>query len=64
VAHQCIEAGLIEKAAGLWGKAGQRSLARSTLMEAVTQLSRALTQIAALPSTAALRQEQIKRLPT
>jgi predicted ATPase len=29
LAHHCTEAGLIEKAAGLWGKAGQRSLARS-----------------------------------
>ena len=26
LAHHCTEAGLIEKAAGLWGKAGQRSL--------------------------------------
>ena len=51
-AHHCAEAGLIEKAAGLWGKAGQRSLARSALVEAVEQLSRALGQIATLPSTA------------
>jgi len=34
LAHHCTEAGLIEKAAGLWGKAGQRSLARSALVEA------------------------------
>ena len=27
LARHCTEAGLIEKAAGLWGKAGQRSLA-------------------------------------
>ena len=26
LARHCTEAGLIEKAAGLWGKAGQRSL--------------------------------------
>ena len=31
LARHCTEAGLIEKAAGLWGKAGQRSLARSAL---------------------------------
>ena len=31
LARHCTEAGLIEKAAGLWGEAGQRSLARSTL---------------------------------
>jgi predicted ATPase len=59
LAHHCTEAGLIEKAAGLWGKAGQRSLARSALLEAVAQLTRALTQIAALPRTSRLRQEQI-----
>ena len=35
LARHCTEAGLIEKAAGLWGKAGQRSLERSALMEAV-----------------------------
>jgi class 3 adenylate cyclase/predicted ATPase len=60
VAHHCTEAGLIEKAAGLWGKAGQRSLARSALVEATVQLTRALGQIATLPGTAALRREQIK----
>ena len=34
LARHFTEAGLIEKAAGLWGKAGQRSLARSALVEA------------------------------
>ena len=60
LARHCTEAGLIEKAAGLWGKAGQRSLARSALVEAAEQLTRALAQIAALPATPALRREQIK----
>ena len=59
-AHHCTEAGQIEKAAGLWGKAGQQSLARSALVEAAAQLTRALDQIATLPGTAALRREQIK----
>src|SRR5271170_5153380 len=45
----------IEKAAGLWGKAGQRSLSRSALLEAVEQLKRAIDQIAALPGSPALR---------
>ena len=52
LARHCTEAGLIEKAAGLWGKAGQRSLARSALVEAVAQLTRALDQIATLPGHA------------
>jgi predicted ATPase len=60
LARHCTEAGLIEKAVGLWGKAGQRSLERSALVEAIAQLSRALDQIATLPATPALRREQIK----
>jgi class 3 adenylate cyclase/predicted ATPase len=60
LARHCTEAGLVEKAAGLWGKAGQRSLARSALVEAVAQLTRALEQIAALAGTTTLRREQIK----
>jgi class 3 adenylate cyclase/predicted ATPase len=60
LARHCTEAGLTEKAATLWGKAGQRSLARSALVEAAKQLTRALDQIATLPATPALRREQIK----
>jgi predicted ATPase len=60
VAHHCTEAGLSEKAARLWGKAGQRSFSRSALLEAAKQFNRALTQIAALPRTPDLRREQIK----
>ena len=52
LARHCSEAGLIEKAAGLWGKAGQRSLARSALVEAIEQLTRALDLIATLPAHA------------
>ncbi len=59
LARHCTEAGLIEKAAGLWAKAGNRSLARSALVEGVEQLTRALTHIATLPGTPALRSEQI-----
>jgi class 3 adenylate cyclase/predicted ATPase len=60
LARHCTEAGLIEKAAGLWGKAGQRSLSRSALVEATEQLTRALAHIAVLPATPTLRREQIK----
>ena len=42
LARHCTEAGLIEKAARLWGKAGQRSLVRSALVEAMEQFTRAL----------------------
>ena len=59
LARHCTEAGLIDKAATFWGKAGQRSLARSALVEAVEHFTRALNQIATLPATPALRREQI-----
>jgi class 3 adenylate cyclase/predicted ATPase len=60
LARHCTEAELIEKAAGLWGKAGQKSLARAALLEGKEQLKRALDQIATLPATLALRREEIK----
>jgi predicted ATPase len=60
LARHCTEAGLIEKAAGLWGKAGQRSLEQSALVEAAEQLMRALGQIDTLPPTPALRRQQIE----
>jgi predicted ATPase/class 3 adenylate cyclase len=60
LARHCTEAGLIEKSANLWGKAGLRSLASSALAEAAEQLTRALAQIATLPSTPALRREEVK----
>jgi class 3 adenylate cyclase/predicted ATPase len=60
LARHSSEAGLIEKAARLWGKAGQWSLERSALVEAAEQLQRALNQISTLPTKTALRREQIK----
>jgi class 3 adenylate cyclase/predicted ATPase len=60
LARHCTEAGLIEKGALLWGKAGQRSLTRSALVEAIAQFTRALNQLSSLPSTPALRSEQIR----
>src|SRR5262249_52247671 len=60
LARHCTEAGLIEKAVGLWGKAGQRSVERSALVEAVEQFTRALELIASLPTTPALRRDEIR----
>jgi class 3 adenylate cyclase/predicted ATPase len=60
LARHFTEAGLIEKAALLWGKAGQRSLERSALVEAAAQFGRALGPMATLPGTPALRREQIR----
>src|SRR5208337_3297563 len=60
LARHCAEAGNIERAAALWGKAGQRSAQRSALVEAAEQLRRALDLISTLPSTPALRRDEIK----
>ena len=60
LARHCTEAGLIEKAAGLWGKAGQRSLERSALIEAAEQFTHTLEQMEVLPTTSLLRREQLK----
>ena len=51
---------MIEKAASLWGKAGQRSLARSALVEAIEQLTRALGKSRPCHPRRALRREEIK----
>jgi predicted ATPase len=42
LAHHFTQAGLTEPAIEWWGKAGQRSLARSALVEAAAQFTRAL----------------------
>jgi predicted ATPase len=60
LARHYTEAGMMEKAADLWGKAGLRSTTRSALVEASIQLTRALDQIATLPPTPVLRRAQIK----
>jgi class 3 adenylate cyclase/predicted ATPase len=59
LARHYTKAGLIEKSARLWGKAGLRSQELSALIEAAEQLGQALAQIATLPSTPDLRREQI-----
>jgi predicted ATPase len=60
LAHHFTQAGMTEAAVEWWGKAAQKSLERSALVEAAEQFTRALDQIATLPGTPALRREQIK----
>jgi predicted ATPase len=60
LAHHFTQAGLTETAIEWWGQAGQRSLERSALAEAIEQFVRALDQIATLPSTPGLRRREIK----
>jgi class 3 adenylate cyclase/tetratricopeptide (TPR) repeat protein len=60
IARHCVEAGLIERAASLWGAAGRQSLAGCALVEAVQQLKRALELIESLPESKELRRNQIE----
>jgi class 3 adenylate cyclase/predicted ATPase len=60
LAHHFTQAGMTEAAVEWWGTAGQRSLARSALLEGTEQVKRALDQIATLPATPDLRREEIK----
>jgi predicted ATPase len=59
LAHHFTQAGLTVAAIEWWGKAGQRSVERSALIEAAEQFTHALAQIAGLPATPALRREEI-----
>src|SRR5262249_52202330 len=60
LAHHFTQAGMTEAAIEWWGKAGQRSMEHSALIEAVAQLTRAVDKIGTLPSTPALRREKIR----
>jgi class 3 adenylate cyclase/predicted ATPase len=60
LAHHFTRAGLTETAVEWLGKAGQRSLERSALAEAIEQFTRALALIATLPATPALRRKEIE----
>jgi len=60
LAHHFTQAGLTEAAIEWWDRAGQRSLERSALIEAIAQFTHALDQIATLPTTPVLRREEIK----
>jgi predicted ATPase/class 3 adenylate cyclase len=51
LAHHCAEAGAIDEAAAYWGKAAQLAIRRSAMVEARTQLMRALSLLGTLPET-------------
>jgi tetratricopeptide (TPR) repeat protein len=59
LAWHCTEAGLSEKAAAYWLKAGQQSLAGSAMMEAVTQLRKGLDVLVGLPDGHWRRQQEL-----
>jgi DNA-binding winged helix-turn-helix (wHTH) protein/predicted ATPase/class 3 adenylate cyclase len=60
LAQHYAAAGLVEKAVAFWGKAGQRSVARSAMAEAAAQLQKGLDQLALLPDIPERRQKELE----
>jgi class 3 adenylate cyclase/tetratricopeptide (TPR) repeat protein len=59
LAHHSTQAGLTEKAAAYWYKAGRQAMARSAMAEAVAQLTRGLNLLADLPADAARDESEL-----
>jgi class 3 adenylate cyclase/predicted ATPase len=59
-AQHYAEAGLAEKSVACWGMAGQRSAARSAMVEAAAQLQRGLDQLALLPDTSERTRQELE----
>jgi class 3 adenylate cyclase/predicted ATPase len=60
LARHYAEAGLVEKSVTYWGKAGQRSTARSAMAEAAAQLHKGLDQLALLPDTSERQGQELE----
>jgi tetratricopeptide (TPR) repeat protein len=59
-AQHYAEAGLVEKSALYWGKAGHRSAARSAMTEAAAQLHKGLEQLAMLPNDPERQRQELQ----
>jgi class 3 adenylate cyclase/tetratricopeptide (TPR) repeat protein len=59
LARHCAEAGLAEKAAVYWLKAGEQALARSATTEAAAQLRKGLDALDGLPDGPGRRQQEL-----
>ena len=59
-AQHYAEAGLVEKSVAYWGKAGQRSAARSAMAEAAAQLQKGLDQLALLPDNPERQRQELE----
>jgi class 3 adenylate cyclase/tetratricopeptide (TPR) repeat protein len=59
MAQHCGKAGLNEKAVGYWLKAGQQAVARSAMVEAVSQLRMGLDLLAGMPENALRREQEL-----
>jgi predicted ATPase len=61
-AQHYAEAGLVEKSAACWGKAGHSSAARSAMAEAAAQFQKGLDQLALLPDNPERRRQELEFL--
>ena len=59
-AQHYAEAGFVEKSVVYWGRAGQRSAARSAMAEASAQFLKGLDQLALLPETRQRQQQELE----
>jgi hypothetical protein len=62
LARHCAEAGLVEKAVGYWLMAGQQSIARWAMTEAVAQLRKGLDLVCGLPDDPARLTQELDLL--
>jgi len=60
LARHYAEAGLVEKSVAFWGKAGNRSAARSAMAEAAAQLQKGLEQLAILADTPERQRQELE----
>jgi len=60
LAQHYAEAGLLEKSAVYWGKAGRRSAARSVMAEAAAQFQKGLDQLKLLPDTLERKRQELE----
>ena len=59
-AQHYAEAGLVEKSAAYWGKAGHSSHARSAMAEAAAQFQKGLDQLALLPDNSERQRQELE----
>src|SRR5262249_25130626 len=59
-AQHYAEAGFVERSVVYWGRAGQRSAARSAMAEAAAQFQKGLDQLALLPETRQRQQQELE----
>jgi predicted ATPase len=62
LAQHYAEAGLVGKSVEYWGKAGDRSVARSAMIEASAQFRKGLDQLGLLPDTPERQRRELKFL--